>query len=110
MRGIRSYMGWRHIPDMDTTTSTADDNPFAGPKLQPDGKVSVNMPKDEWLCNKLAKLNVTLLEGCPSHSSEAGGLLKDQFISQQDLRASGTVYTPTKRCLVLCPSGTSPRS
>ena len=44
MRGIRSFMGWSHIPDMDTATSTSDDNPFAGPKAQPAqpaGKVSV---------------------------------------------------------------------
>ena len=26
------------------------------------------------------KLNLTLVEGYPSHSSEAGGLLKDQFV------------------------------
>ena len=35
MKGIRSFMGWTHIPDMDSDTSTADDNPFAGPKTQP---------------------------------------------------------------------------
>ena len=80
MRGIRSYMGWTHIPDMDTATSTSDDNPFAGPKTQPTGKVSVNMPVDEWLCKKMGKLNLTLVEGYPSRSSEAGGLLKDQFV------------------------------
>ena len=68
-----------HIPDMDTATSTADDNPFAGPKAQPAGKVWVNMPTDEWLCKKMSKLNITLVEGYPSHSSEAG-LLKDQFV------------------------------
>ena len=52
MRGIRSYMGWTDIPDIDTTTSTSDDNPFAGPRTQPIGKVSVKMPTDEWLCKK----------------------------------------------------------
>ena len=40
MRGIRSFMGWTHIPDMDTTTGSAEDNPFAGPKLQTPGKIS----------------------------------------------------------------------
>ena len=80
MRGIRSFMGWTHIPDMDTAASTSDDNPFAGPKIQPAGKVSVKMPIDEWLCKKMAKLNLTLVEGYPSCSSEAGGLLKDQFV------------------------------
>ena len=38
--GIRSYMGWTHIPDIESTTATGDDNPFAGPKSQPAGKVS----------------------------------------------------------------------
>ena len=80
MRGIRSFMGWTHIPDMDTTTATSDDNPFAGPKTQPTGKVSVNMPIDEWLCRKMGKLNLTLVEGYPSRSPEAGGLLKDQIV------------------------------
>ena len=34
MRGIPSYMGLYHIPDMDTSTNTAEDNPFAGPNTQ----------------------------------------------------------------------------
>ena len=71
---------WTHIPDMDTGTSTSEDHLFAGPKLQPAGKVAVCMSNDEWLCDKLGKLNFTLVEGYPSHSSETGGLLKDQFI------------------------------
>ena len=73
-------MGWTHIPDMDTNTSNADDNLFAGSKVQTPGKVSVQMPTDDWLCKKLSKLNVTLVEGYPSRSSEAGGVLKDQFV------------------------------
>ena len=80
MSGIRSFMGWSHIPEMDTAASKSEDNPFAGPKTQPTGKVSVSMPSDEWLCSKMGKLNLTLTEGYPSHSSEAGGLLKDQFV------------------------------
>ena len=59
MRGIRSYMGWNHILDLDSGTKSSDDNPFAGPKLQTPGKVSVALPTDEWLCNKLSKLNLT---------------------------------------------------
>ena len=43
-------------------------------------KVSVQMPTEEWLCKKLDKLNVTLLDGYPSRTSEAGGLLMDQFV------------------------------
>ena len=81
MSGIRSFMGWNHIPEMDTTASRSEDNPFAGPKAQPTGKVSVSMDgPDKWLCSKKGKLNLTLTEGYPSRSSEAGGLLKDQFV------------------------------
>ena len=80
MRGIRSYMGWTHVPDIDSGTKSSDDNPFAGPKLQSPGKVSVNLPTDEWLCNKLSKLNITLVQGYPSHTTEAGTLQRDQFV------------------------------
>ena len=56
MRGIRSYMGWNHIPDVDSSATTSGDNPFAGPKLHTPGKVSVNLPTDEWLCKKISLL------------------------------------------------------
>ena len=80
MRGIRSYMGWTHVPDLDSGTKTSDDNPFARPKLQNPGKVSVNLPTDEWLWNKLSKLNITLVQGYPSRTTEAGTLQRDQFV------------------------------
>ena len=80
MRGIRSFMGWTHIPDIDSTAAKSEDNPFAGPRLQQPGKVSVQLPTDEWLCRKLSKLNLTLVEGYLSRSSEAGDLQKDQFV------------------------------
>ena len=38
------------------------------------------MPTDDWLCRKWSGLNNTLIEGYTSRSSEAGGLLKDQFL------------------------------
>ena len=75
MRGICSFMGWSHVSDMDSSTNTSDDNPFAGPKAAVPGKVSVQMPTEDWLCRKLSKLNVILVEGYPSCSLEAGGLL-----------------------------------
>ena len=80
MRGIRSFMGWTHISDMDPTSGSSEDNPFAGPKLQTPGKISVQLPTDEWLCRKLSKLNLTLTDGYPSRSAEAGGLQRDQFL------------------------------
>ena len=44
MKGIRSYMGWSDIPDLNNTTTASDDNPFSGPKATTPGKVSVQMP------------------------------------------------------------------
>ena len=81
MRGIRSYMGWSHVPDVDSS-NPSDDNPFASPKTPAPSKVSVQMPTEEWLCKKLAKLNVNLVEGYPSRTSEAGRLSMDQFLRQ----------------------------
>ena len=60
MRGVHFYIGWTHIPDMDTHTSGAEDNQFAAPKEQPVGEVSVNLPTDNWLCRKMHGLNLTL--------------------------------------------------
>ena len=49
MRGIRSYMGCSDIPDIDSNNSASDDNPFSGPKTATPGKVSVQMPTEDWL-------------------------------------------------------------
>ena len=38
------------------------------------------MPADDWLCQKLEKLNLTVAEGYRSRSQEAGRLHTDQFI------------------------------
>ena len=38
---------------LESTAATGDDNPFAGPKSQPSGKVSVCLPTDDWLCSKI---------------------------------------------------------
>ena len=80
MRGIHSYMNWEHIPDIDSGSTTFEDNPFASPKVHTPGKVSVNLPTDGWLCRKMSRLNITLVQGYPTHTSEAGGLLRDQFV------------------------------
>ena len=80
MRGIRAYMNWNHIPDMDTTLASSKDNPFAAPKIQPAGKISVQLPTDDWLCRKMDRLNLTLTQGYPAKGSETGGLQRDQFI------------------------------
>ena len=80
MRGVRSYIGWTHIPHMDINISSAEDNPFAAPKQQPVSKVSVNLPTDDWLCRKMDGLNLTLAQRYPSRSSKTGRLQRDQFL------------------------------
>ena len=82
MRGIQSYMGWTYIPDIVTNAGSSE--------LQTPGKVSVQLPTDEWLCRKIAKLNLTLTDGYPSCSAEAGGLQRDQFLKPP--RSQGKWY------------------
>ena len=43
MGGIRSYMGWTNIPDVDSSNTASDDNPSSAPKAPVPGKVSVTM-------------------------------------------------------------------
>ena len=43
MRGVRSFMGWHQIPDFDSSLSSLEDNPFAGSRAQPTGKVFIKM-------------------------------------------------------------------
>ena len=97
MWGIRSYMGGSHVPDIDSS-NPSDDNPFAGPKAPAPSKVSVQMPTEDWLCRKLAKLNVTLVEGYPSRTSEAGGLLVDQFLRPAKSQARWYGNCPGQKC------------
>ena len=73
-------MNWDHIPDIDSGATTSQDYPFVGPKLHTPSKVSVNLPTDEWLCRKMSKLNITLVQGYLTHTSEAGGLLRDRLV------------------------------
>ena len=49
-------------------------------RTQPNGKVSIKIPSDEWLCRKMEKLNITLTEDYPTLSSETSGLSRDMFV------------------------------
>ena len=37
-------MGQHQVPEFERTSSSTDDNPFAGPRSQPTGKISVKLP------------------------------------------------------------------
>ena len=80
MRGVRSFMNWYKVPEFETVSSTADDNPFAGARVRPTSKVSVKPPVDDWLCRKMSSLKLTLTEGYPTRNTDNTGLLRDQFI------------------------------
>ena len=73
-------MGWTHIPDLEYSPTSRTDNPWTGHRSQPVGKVSVLLPPEDWLCKKLENMNLVLIEGYPSKSSEPGGLHTDQFL------------------------------
>ena len=73
-------MGWTHIPDSEYSPTSRTDNPWTGHHSQPVGKVSVLLPPEDRLCKKLENMNLVLIEGYPSKSSEPGGLHMDQFL------------------------------
>ena len=80
VRVVRAFMGWTHIPDLEYSPASRTDNPWVDHRAQPVGKVSVLLPPEDWLCRKLENLNLVLIEGYPSKSSEPGGLHVDQFL------------------------------
>ena len=104
-RRVRPFMGWLQIPDFDSASSSLDDNPFAGSRTKPIGKVSVKLPVDEWLCRKFDRLNVTVAEGYRSRNT--GGLLRDQFVKPPRCHQSGRTCTRIRKTLLhlLCVTG-----
>ena len=83
VRSVRAFLGWSHIPDFEVSVGDTDnrsDNPWKGKHPRRAGKVSVELPADDWLCYKMEKLNTRAAEGYPSRSQEAAGLKQDQFI------------------------------
>ena len=100
---IRAFLGWTHIPDFEPSVGDSDnrsDNPRKGKHPRCTGKVSIELPADDWLCYKMEKLNTRAAEGYPSRSQEAAGLKVDHFIgtpksqekwyTQSRLRQEGT--------------------
>ena len=82
VRSIRSFMGWHHNPAFETDYSEPDksNNPWKGKNPRKPTRISVAMPPDDWLCQKLERLNMTVAEGYPSRSQDSAGLKRDQFI------------------------------
>ena len=80
VRGVHAFMGWSHIPDLEYSPTSRAHNPWIGHRSQPVGKVSVNLPPEDWLYKKLENMNLVLIEGYPSKSSEPGGLHMDHYL------------------------------
>ena len=97
--GVRSFMGWHRIPDYDNTSASLDDNPFAGSRTKPTGKVSARLLVDEWLCRKFERLNITVAEGYPARNS--GGLLRDQFVKTSRSSKWYAMHTDLKNFVVI---------
>ena len=70
VRSIRSYMGWHHIP-ADYSEPDKSNNPWKGKNPRKPTRISVAMPLDDWLCQKLERLNLTVAEGYPSRSQDS---------------------------------------
>ena len=75
-------MGWHHVPAFETDYSEPDksNHPSKGKNPRTPTRISVAMPPDDWLCQKLKRLNLTMAEGHPSRSQDSAGLKWDQFI------------------------------
>ena len=89
VQSVRSFMGWNHIPVFEADFSEPDksNNPWKGKVPRRPARVSVAMPPDDWLCQKLERLNTTVAEGYPSRSQDSSGLKKDQFIKMPKSQA-----------------------
>ena len=70
VRSIQSFMGWNHIPTFESDLSKSN-NPWKGKLPKRPARISVAMPPDDWLCQKLEKLNTVVAEGYPSRAQDS---------------------------------------
>ena len=80
VRAVRAFLGWSHIPNFSVADGDRSDNPWKGKNPRKMGKISVELPADDWLCHKMEKLNTRVAEGYPSCSQESAGLKIEQFV------------------------------
>ena len=82
VRSVRSFIGWHHIPAFESDYSEPDksNNPWKGKQPRKPTRISVAMPPDDWLCQKLERLNLNVADGYPSRAQDSAGLKRDQFI------------------------------
>ena len=82
VRSARLFIGWHHIPtfECDLSEPKKTNNPWKGKNPKRPSRILVAMPPDDWLCQKLERLNCTVAEGYPSRSQDSARLKKDQFV------------------------------
>ena len=82
VRSIHSFMGWTYIPDFESDLNEPgkSNNPWKGKNPKRPARISVEMPPDDWLCQKLERLNTVVAEGYPSRAQDSAGLKTDQFV------------------------------
>ena len=82
VHSVHSFMGWDHIPvfESDLLEPDKSNNPWKGKGPKKLDRISVAMPPDDWICQKLEKLNTTVAESYPSRAQDSAGLKRDQFI------------------------------
>ena len=58
-------MGWHYILyfELDNTEDGRSNNPWKGKHPRIIGKISVEMPPEDWLAHKMAQLNCTVAGG-----------------------------------------------
>ena len=66
--------------ESDFTEPDKSNNTWKGKNLKEPTRISVAMPPDGWLCQKLERLNLTVAGGYPSRAQDSAGLKKDQFV------------------------------
>ena len=84
VRSVRSFMGWNHIPVYESDLSEPDksNNPWKGKNPKKPARISVAMPPDDWLCQKLEKLKYlggrgVSFQGTRFRGSKKGSLYRD---------------------------------
>ena len=93
VRSVRSFMGWDYIPVFENGLSEPNksNNPWRGKHPRKPTRISVAMPPDDWVCQKLEKLNTTVAEGYPSIGHRTLPVLRrTSLLRSPNLRAGGT--------------------
>ena len=80
IRGIKAYMNWNFVLDVELPGATSNDNPFTGNRSQPVKKGSLQLPADDWFCWKWEAMTSTIQTGYQTRNSEPGGFHTDQFL------------------------------